>query len=97
MEVFHTKTFAMEETIEGQATKTLQEASEFYMAAREYERAIRQEGPFATEEFERAIDEGADVIQTVLNAFDMMGLYSEDVEDAMERCLKRNQIRGRVS
>lgn len=97
MEVFGTKTFTMEGTIEGQATKTLQEASEFYMAAREYERAVRDDGPFAAEELERAIDEGADVIQTVLNAFDMMGLYEEDVTEAMERCLRRNQMRGRVS
>ena len=96
MEIFHTKTFAIEENLTAQAAKTLEETAEFFMAARDYERAIRQEGPFAAEEFLMAIDEGADVIQTVLNAFDMMGLYIEDVEDAMERCLRRNQIRGRV-
>ena len=96
MEVFHTKTFAIEDNLTAQALKTMEETAEFFMAARSYERDKAADSPFVTTSMQMAIDEGADVIQTVLNAFDMMGLYPEDVEDAMERCLKRNQVRGRV-
>lgn len=61
MEVFGTKTFTMAATIEDQATKTLQEAAEFYEKAREYERDLRNDSVFTTTSLQMAIDEGADV------------------------------------
>lgn len=96
MKVFDTKTFVLEDTLTAQAAKTLEEAAEFFMALRSYERYKATESDFASASFEMAIDEGADVIQTVLNAFDAMGLYVEDVQDAMHRCFRRNAMRGRV-
>lgn len=96
MKIFGTETFTLEDAIEGQATKTLQEAAEFYEAARKYQRDVRDESVFTATSLQIAIDEGADVIQTVLNAFEMMGLYEEDVYDAMERCMERNRRRGRL-
>lgn len=96
MEIFGTKTFTMEDSLAKQATKTLEEAAEFFMAVRTYERDLRNDSMFTATALQMAIDEGADVIQTVLNAFDAMGLYVDDVEEAMERCLFRNQERGRV-
>lgn len=96
MKVFGTKTFVLEETLTEQAAKTLEEAAEFFMALRSYERYKANDSDLTAISLEMAIDEGADVIQTVLNAFDAMGLYVEDVQDAMHRCFRRNEMRGRV-
>lgn len=96
MEIFGTKTFTLADTATEQAMKTLEEAAEFFMAVREYERDLKDNAPFAAVSMEMAINEGADVIQTILNAFEKMGLYVEDVYEAMDRCYKRNKARGRV-
>lgn len=96
MEIFGTKTFRMTDDLEEQSVATMKEAAEFWQAVRWYERNLVTDPERAADAFQFAIDEGADVIQTVLNAFDMMGMNADDVEDAMFRCLCKNEIRGRV-
>lgn len=96
MEIFGTKTFRMTDSLEEQSVATMKEAAEFWQAVRWYERCLITDPERAADVLLHAIDEGADVIQTVLNAFAMMGMNEEDVEDAMFRCLCRNEIRGRI-
>ncbi|MBQ9784267.1 MAG: hypothetical protein IJW29_02080 [Clostridia bacterium] len=96
MDIFGTKTFRMTDSLEEQSVATMKEAAELWQAVRWYERNLVTDPERAADVLMYAIDEGADVIQTVLNAFAMMGMNEEDVEDAMFRCLCRNEIRGRV-
>lgn len=94
MKIMGTKTFVMEKDLEGQATKTLQEAAEFYEAVKKYLK--NKDGIFDDAFLEAMVDEGADVIQTVLNFYDALGYEKPEVIEAMSRCLRRNQKRGRV-
>lgn len=96
MDIIGTKTFRMTDSLEEQSVATMKEAAEFWQAVRWYERSLVTDPERAADAFQFAIDEGADVIQTVLNAFAMMGMNADDVEDAMFRCLCKNEIRGRV-
>lgn len=94
MKLLGTKTFVLEKDLEGQATKTLQEAAEFYEAVKKYRK--NKESIYADAFFDAMVDEGADVIQTVLNFYDALGFEKSEVIEAMDRCLRRNQKRGRV-
>lgn len=94
MEIIGTKTFDTAEDLIGQATKVLQEAAELYEAAKKYER--QHGGIFGDAYHDAMIDEAADVIQAVLNLYHKRGLEKAEVIEAMDRCLRRNEKRGRV-
>ena len=94
MKIFGTKTFVMETDVMRQAFKVCEEAFELYMAAK-HRNVI---DPINDLESRRRdmVYEGADVIQAVLNFFDMLGMDEEEVDDAMYACYRRNVNRGRV-
>lgn len=94
MNLLGTKTFDTEEDLAGQATKVLQEAAELYESAKKYER--NKGGMFEDAYLDAMLDEGADTIQAVLNLYHKLGMEKEEIIEAMERCLKRNEARGRL-
>ena len=94
MEIFGTKTFTLETDVKMQAFKICEEAFEVYQEAKYL--AVNHD--FITPEARlwnlRA--EMADVIQSVVNLADMLGLTEEEVLDDMNECYRRNANRGRV-
>lgn len=90
MRIIGTRTFVMEKTLKAQAAKILEEASEASEALRSYE---KEKTPYL---LSAARGELADVIQTALNAFAMLGCDKEDVIAEMNSCYERNKARGRV-
>ena len=90
MDILGTKTFVLEKTLKAQAGKILEEASEASEALRRYEEDA------TVTNLSHAREELADVIQTALNAFVMLGCDKEDIVKEMHACYLRNKERGRV-
>lgn len=97
MEILGTKTFKPTfdySEIELQALKVCEEANELWQAARKLKKT---DGLFHTPEsrMEDLDEEGADVIQAVLNLYDMLGYDAIDVRNLMMDCRRKNELRGR--
>ena len=63
--------------------KPLEEAAEIF-------------GAWQNDDRDGMVDEVADCIQACCNLLAWMGLDQSEVDAAMERCLRRNQLRGRL-
>lgn len=90
MRIIGTKTFIMEKTLKAQAAKIREEAQEASDALEDYENEK------TAKNLAQARYELADVIQTALNAFAMLGCDKEDILEEMKSCYERNRARGRV-
>lgn len=97
MEIFSTKTFEPKfnySRLELQALKVCEEAHELAQAAKKLN-VIDAFNDMESRRYD-LVNEGADVIQSVLNLYGMMGMDAEDIEQAMYECYRRNVHRGRV-
>lgn len=79
--------FLVESCQKDQAKKVLEEAAEVYAAWQDYDRTGTLDWMI--------VDECADVIQASMNLIYALGYEPFEIDLAMERCLTRNQERGR--
>lgn len=78
------------------AQKTLEEAAEFTVAAKEWIKA-RDRGDALAEALKAdMIGEYADTVQTLANWAAAIGLSDETIAQAMSDCLERNRRKGRL-
>lgn len=72
-----------------QALKVLEEAAELEVAVNEYRKGQGSRGA--------ALDELADVVQTLVNLCDAYGFSDGEIEQALQRVTARNVKRGRYA
>ena len=81
--------FVIEKDKKSQAKKVLEEASEFLEAMKNYEKDNTSENR------KRVLEEGADVYQALMNAFEMILASNATLEEEAMFCFARNYARGR--
>lgn len=91
------KTFTIEDSVKDQARKVLEEAAELFAEVNEYAacQKICNDASFGWSYRENAILEAMDTIQAVCNLLEMLDVWNDDIVEAYEAVVRKNQLRGR--